>query len=189
MLKCVNLIEIRFFKLTHVKFKITADTVICHFSLLYRWLEEETRVIRNYIRDVINDLKKGFFSRAWCLSRQIHEHIATKYVITVFNFILYKNAVVWLVDLRGISLPILSFFRFFPIGGVYVLGICHTGQISVLALKYPYLPSNIRICPRIQLHVSAQWSQSTRRCICPWEFRTAWYLPRQTPRSWEKSLF
>ena len=54
-----------------VKFKITADTVICHFSLLYRWLEEETRVIRNYIRDVINDLKKGFFSRAWCLSRQI----------------------------------------------------------------------------------------------------------------------
>jgi hypothetical protein len=35
-----------------VKFKITADTVICHFSLLYRWLEEETRVIRNYIRDV-----------------------------------------------------------------------------------------------------------------------------------------
>jgi hypothetical protein len=32
--------------------------------LLYRWLEEETRVIRNYIRDVINDLKKGFSSRA-----------------------------------------------------------------------------------------------------------------------------
>ena len=47
-----------------VKFKITADTVVCHFSLLYRWLEEETRVIRNYIRDVINDLKKGFFSQA-----------------------------------------------------------------------------------------------------------------------------
>jgi hypothetical protein len=47
-----------------VKFKITADTVVCHYSLLYRWLEEETRVIRNYIRDVINDLKKGFSSRA-----------------------------------------------------------------------------------------------------------------------------
>ena len=54
-----------------VKFKITADTVVCHFSLLYRWLEEETRVIRNYIRDVINDLKKGFFSRAWYVARQI----------------------------------------------------------------------------------------------------------------------
>jgi hypothetical protein len=54
-----------------VKFKITADTVVCHFSLLYRWLEEETRVIRNYIRDVINDLKKGFFSRAWYLLRLI----------------------------------------------------------------------------------------------------------------------
>jgi hypothetical protein len=36
-------------------------TVVCHFSLLYRWLKEETRVIRNYIRDVINYLKKGFF--------------------------------------------------------------------------------------------------------------------------------
>ena len=47
-----------------VKFKITADTVVCHFSLLYRWLEEETRVFRNYIRAVINDLKKGFSPRA-----------------------------------------------------------------------------------------------------------------------------
>ena len=35
----------------------------------------------------------------------------------------------------------------------------NTGQISVFALTYPYLPSNIRICPRIQLPVSAQWSQ------------------------------
>ena len=35
----------------------------------------------------------------------------------------------------------------------------NTGQISVFALKYPYLPSYIRICPRIQLPVSAQWSQ------------------------------
>jgi hypothetical protein len=37
-----------------------------------------------------------------------------------------------------------------------------SGQISVFALfalKYPYLPSYIRICPRIQLPVSAQWSQ------------------------------
>ena len=25
----------------------------------------------------------------------------------------------------------------------------NTGQISVLALKYPYLPSNIRMCPHI----------------------------------------
>ena len=47
-----------------VKFKITADTVVCHFSLLYRWLEEETRIFRNYIRGVINDLKKGFSPRA-----------------------------------------------------------------------------------------------------------------------------
>ena len=44
-------------QINHVKFKITADTVVCHFSLLYRWLEEETWVIRNYICDVINDLK------------------------------------------------------------------------------------------------------------------------------------
>ena len=35
----------------------------------------------------------------------------------------------------------------------------NSGQISVFALKYPYLPSYIRICPRIQLPVSAQWSQ------------------------------
>jgi hypothetical protein len=51
-------------QMSSVKFKITADTVVCHSSLLYRWLEEETRVIRNYIRDVINDLKKGFFSHS-----------------------------------------------------------------------------------------------------------------------------
>ena len=38
-----------------------------------------------------------------------------------------------------------------------------SGQISVFALIYPYLPSYIRICPRIQLPVSAQWSQSTRK--------------------------
>ena len=47
-----------------VKFKVMADTVVCHFSLLYRWLEEETRVIWNYICDVLNDLKKEFFQRA-----------------------------------------------------------------------------------------------------------------------------
>jgi hypothetical protein len=35
----------------------------------------------------------------------------------------------------------------------------NTGQISVFALKFPYLPSYVRICPRIQLPVSAQWSQ------------------------------
>ena len=38
----------------------TADIVVCHFFLLYRWVNEETRVIRYYIRDVINYLKKGF---------------------------------------------------------------------------------------------------------------------------------
>ena len=37
----------------------------------------------------------------------------------------------------------------------------NTGQISVFALKYPHLPS-YSICPRNQLPVSAQWSQSTR---------------------------
>ena len=47
-------------QISSVKFKITADTVVCHFSFLYRWLEEDTRVIWNYIRDVINYLKKGF---------------------------------------------------------------------------------------------------------------------------------
>jgi hypothetical protein len=37
----------------------------------------------------------------------------------------------------------------------------NSGQISVsvFALKYLYLPSYIRICPRIQLPVPAQWSQ------------------------------
>jgi hypothetical protein len=40
-----------------------------------------------------------------------------------------------------------------------VLFIANTGQISVFALKYLYLPSYIRICPRIQFPVSAQWSQ------------------------------
>jgi len=30
---------------------------------------------------------------------------------------------------------------------------------TYLPSKYPYLPSYIRICPRIQLSVSAQWSQ------------------------------
>jgi hypothetical protein len=39
------------------------------------------------------------------------------------------------------------------------VGYFPSGQISVFALKYPYLPSYIRICPRIQLPVSAQWSQ------------------------------
>jgi len=39
----------------------------------------------------------------------------------------------------------------------------NTEQIFVFALKYPYLPSYIRICHRIQLPVSAQWSQSTRK--------------------------
>jgi hypothetical protein len=35
----------RFFftiQINPVNFKITADTVVCHFSLLYHWLEEET---------------------------------------------------------------------------------------------------------------------------------------------------
>jgi hypothetical protein len=45
-----------------------ADTVVCYFSLLYRWLKEETRVIRNYIRDVMNYLKKRFsLDRGICL--------------------------------------------------------------------------------------------------------------------------
>ena len=38
----------------------TADTVVCHISLLYRLLKEHTRIIRNYIRDVINYIKRGF---------------------------------------------------------------------------------------------------------------------------------
>ena len=64
-------------QISSVKFKITADNVVCHFSFLYRWLEEEIRVIRNYIRDVINYLKKGFSHERgiclvpWYLLRQI----------------------------------------------------------------------------------------------------------------------
>ena len=34
-----------------------------------------------------------------------------------------------------------------------------SGQIFVSALTYPCLPSNICICPQLQLSVSAQWSQ------------------------------
>jgi hypothetical protein len=41
----------------------------------------------------------------------------------------------------------------------------NTGQISIFALKYPYLLSYIRICPLIQLPASAQWSQSTKETI------------------------
>jgi hypothetical protein len=37
--------------------------------------------------------------------------------------------------------------------------LCPSGKISVFALKYPYLPSYIRIFPRIQLPVYGQWSQ------------------------------
>ena len=33
------------------------------------------------------------------------------------------------------------------------------GYLPGNTFKYPYLPSYIRICPRIQLPVSAQWSQ------------------------------
>jgi hypothetical protein len=64
-------------QISSVIFKITADNVVCHFSFLYRWLEEEIRVIRNYIRDVINYLKKGFSHERgiclvpWYLLRQI----------------------------------------------------------------------------------------------------------------------
>ena len=32
-------------------------------------------------------------------------------------------------------------------------------RANIVALKYPYLPSYIHICPRIQLPVSVQWSQ------------------------------
>ena len=49
-------------------FNRTADTVVCHFYLRYRWLKKTTRVIRNYIRDVNNYLKTGFsLKRCICL--------------------------------------------------------------------------------------------------------------------------
>ena len=71
-LKYVTYIQFFFtIQISPVKFKITADTVVCHFSLFYRWLEEETRVIRNYIREVINDLKKGFSPRAGYLASTV----------------------------------------------------------------------------------------------------------------------
>jgi len=44
-------------------FNKTADTVVCHLALLYSWLKEETRLIWNHIRDIINLLKKVFSSR------------------------------------------------------------------------------------------------------------------------------
>jgi hypothetical protein len=64
-------------QISSIQFKITADTVVCHFSFLYRWLEEETRVIQNCIHDVINYLKKelsherDMFLVPWYLLRQI----------------------------------------------------------------------------------------------------------------------
>jgi hypothetical protein len=45
----------------------------------------------------------------------------------------------------------------------FIYGRSSINGISVFALKYSYLPSYIRICPLIQLPVSAQWSQSTRK--------------------------
>ena len=42
----------------------------------------------------------------------------------------------------------------------------NTGQISVFTFKYPYLPSYVRICPRIQLPVSAQWSERLAYILC-----------------------
>ena len=49
-------------------FNKTADTVVCHLALLYRWSKEETRVIRNHICDVISYLEKAFsFERGICL--------------------------------------------------------------------------------------------------------------------------
>ena len=59
-------------QISPVIFKITANTVVCHFSLLYRWLEEETRVIRNYIRDVISDLRRDFPPRAGYLTNTLY---------------------------------------------------------------------------------------------------------------------
>jgi len=44
------------------------------------------------------------------------------------------------------------------------------GQISVFALTYLYLPSNIHICPQIQLPVSAQ---------CQWSLRLYMYIKVQ----------
>jgi hypothetical protein len=35
------------------------------------------------------------------------------------NYTLYQNAVFWLIDERGICLPILSFFSFSAIAGVF----------------------------------------------------------------------
>ena len=46
-----------------------------------------------------------------------------------------------------------------PIIAEISVGYFPSGQISVFALKYLYLPSYVRICPRIQLPVSVQWSQ------------------------------
>ena len=42
---------------------------------------------------------------------------------------------------------------------IFACPIIAKSQCRLFALKYPYLPSYIRICPRIQLPVSAQWSQ------------------------------
>ena len=44
---------------------------------------------------------------------------------------------------------------------VFACPIIARSQCWLFALTHPdpYLPSNIRICPRIQLPVSAQWSQ------------------------------
>ena len=46
-----------------------------------------------------------------------------------------------------------------PIIAKSVLITCPEGKYPYMPSKYQYLPSNIRISPRIQLPVSAQWSQ------------------------------
>ena len=43
---------------------------------------------------------------------------------------------------------------------VFACPIIAKSQCRLFPGKYPYVSSYIRICPRIQLTVSAQWSQS-----------------------------
>jgi hypothetical protein len=67
-------------QISSIKFKITADTVVCHFSFLYRWLEEETRVIRKLHTWRHKLFKEGIFSRALYLPSTVAN--TTLYVIS-----------------------------------------------------------------------------------------------------------
>jgi hypothetical protein len=134
MLKCVNLIEIRFYTYFHASsFLVLWD----HCADTGSWIRGEIRIYEGkygYLRantDICpvftlrNDTLK-LETKLWFLTKTLFYHIFCCNMF-VFACPIIADSQCWLFALR-----------------------VNTGQISVFALKYPYLPSYIRISPRIQ---------------------------------------